>query len=94
MLDDPLPHHPHLPIWSIDADNPLLVKQLKVGTLMEIAVVQDHAPIATPLFLGAYLQVLVESHSYLRLPSEETLDLNAAIEVRTKNVTLRERART
>ena len=82
MLDDPLPHpHPHLSIRCIDADNPLLVKQLKVRTLMKVAVIQNHAPIATPLFLRAYLQVFVESHSYLSLPGQETLNLNATIQV-------------
>ena len=78
-LDDPLPH-PSLTSPS-GALILIVLKQLKVGTLVEVAVVQDHTSIATPLFLGAYLEVFIEPHSYLCLPCQETLNLDAAIEV-------------
>ena len=78
----------NLSIWSIDADDSLLVEQLEVSTLVEVAVIEDHAAITVPLLLRADLKILIESQSYLRLSSEEALDLNATIKVRPKNVAL------
>ena len=64
-----------------------LCQELQVGTLVEITVIQDHTPVATPLLRGD-LQVLVETKSYLRLSRQKALDLNAPIKVGTQDITL------
>ena len=67
VFDDPLPNNStDLSIQRIDADYSFFVKELQVGTLVEITVIQDHTTVATPLLRGD-LQVLVETKSYLCL---------------------------